>query len=446
MLALMLFSFFQGLATRWRRRFGFSLVVMVLGLVLSGCGSPQIQQPLSTTIGPIKEEIRGVWITNVASGVLFSPWGIPRALNQLAKMHFNTVYPVVWNRGQTFYRSQALNKITGQTIAPLIALMHLREDPLEEMVRVGHRRNLRVIPWFEYGFMVPMNSAIAHQHPEWLTARQNGSRQLKGDPFEAGDLPLEPPSVDSTGADSKGADSRGLFSRLLNGGAPAQLGWLNPMHPSVQGLLLGLIEEVIDEYEVDGIQLDDHFSLPVEFGYDPYTVLLYQAEHQGQLPPNNPADPDWIRWRAGKLSRFMNILHARVKAKCPACTISISPNPAKFAYRFYLQDWRRWVKQGWVDELVVQVYRDDFERFESELGKEPLWEAQSHIPVSIGILTGTWQHPISFEQIRQQVQSSRDRHFAGVSFFYWDTLWSYFTPEAPKQRRQAFKQLMDKVS
>jgi uncharacterized lipoprotein YddW (UPF0748 family) len=179
-------------------------------------------------------------------------------------------------------------------------------------------------------------------------------------------------------------------------------------------------------------------------------VSLYAAEHQGQSPPDNPADPDWIRWRAGKLSKFMNILHARVKAKCASlgrshhrCTVSISPNPAKFAYRFHLQDWRTWVRQGWVDELVVQVYRDDFERFESELSKGPLQEAQRLIPVSIGILTGTWRHPIAFEQIEQQVRSSRDRHFAGVSFFYWDTLWSYFTPESPQRRRRAFKQLMD---
>ncbi|MGB3299795.1 MAG: family 10 glycosylhydrolase [Phormidesmis sp.] len=426
----MLFSFFQKLATRWRYGLGFSLVVLVLIVALSGGDRAPTPQSFNPVEQPVKQEVRGVWITNVASSVLFAPWGIPRALNQLADMHFNTVYPVVWNRGQTFYRSQSLSAITGQPIAPLMALTHLIEDPLAEMVRVGHRQNLRVLPWFEYGFMVPMNSAIALQHPNWLTARQDGSRQLQSGLFEPIETPLE----------------RGLFSRLLNGGAPTQLGWLNPMHPSVQGLLLGLIEEVIDQYDVDGIQLDDHFSLPVEFGYDPYTVSLYQADHQGQPPPNNPADPDWLRWRAEKLSRFMNIIHARVKAKCLSCTISISPNPAKFAYRFYLQDWRKWVAEGWVDELVVQVYRDDAERFESELGKAPLQEAQSRIPVSIGILTGTWQHPISFEQIRQQVQSSRDRHFSGVSFFYWDTLWSYFTPESPQRRRQAFKQLMNEIS
>jgi uncharacterized lipoprotein YddW (UPF0748 family) len=466
-LALMLFSFFQRLITRgrlfvssrlgaWVNSFGsrsawvLPLGVLVLALVLLvfyGAQSSSTQrysrsQPPSIANEIRAGEIRGVWMTNVASGILFTPWGISRALNQLAAMDFNTVYPVVWNRGQTFYRSPTLKKLTGQTIDPLIALLHPQEDPLAEMVRVGHRKQLRVMPWFEYGFMVPMNSALAQQHPEWLTSRQNGSRQLTEGALAADSV-----------AGQKSGDVAGKarpLARPLNSGAPAHLGWLNPMHPSVQGLLLGLIEEVIEAYDVDGIQLDDHFSLPVEFGYDAYTLSLYEAEHQGQSPPSNPADPDWIRWRARKLSKFMNVLHARVKAKCDSlgrprdrCTVSISPNPAKFAYRFQLQDWRSWVQQGWVDELVVQVYRDDLARFESELSKGPLLEAKERIPVSIGILTGTWRHPIAFEQIQQQVRSSRDRQFAGISFFYWDTLWSYFTPEAPQQRRQAFKQLMD---
>ncbi|MGB3294842.1 MAG: family 10 glycosylhydrolase, partial [Phormidesmis sp.] len=298
-----------------------------------------------------------------------------------------------------------------------------------EMVRLGHQHQLRVLPWFEYGFMVPMNSQLALQHPEWLTSRQDGSRQLAS-PFERveEDLP------------------NGFLSGLLKSGAPTQLGWLNPFHPGVQSLLLVLVEEVVSQYDVDGIQFDDHFSLPVEFGYDAYTVALYQAEHRGQLPPSDSADPDWMRWRADKLSQFMNAVQAKVKANCATCLVSLSPNPAKFAYRFHLQDWRTWVDRGWLDELVVQVYRDDLLRFEGELGKGALQTARDRIPVSIAILTGTWRHPIPFEQIRQQVISSRNYHFSGVSFFYWDTLWSYFTPEPPRQRRQDFQRLMSDVA
>ncbi|MEM9089014.1 MAG: family 10 glycosylhydrolase [Cyanobacteria bacterium P01_F01_bin.53] len=412
--------------------------------------------PTAATPSTIPDETRGVWITNVASGVLFSPWGISRAMHQLTDMHFNTVYPVVWNRGKSFYHSDTLEKITGQAIDPLLALAHPITDPLGEMVRLGHqnkRQNrIRVIPWFEYGFMVPMDSTLAREHPDWLTTRQNGSRWLTEETFAIPDASAvgTEASSDTEQSDTEKTEEKtapkGLFADVLKSGAPTHLGWLNPLHPNVQGLLLGMVEEVVSDYDVDGIQLDDHFSWPVEFGYDDYTVLLYKAEHRGQSPPSNPADPDWIRWRADKLSKFVNVLHAKVQAKCPSCMLSLSPNPAKFAYRFHLQDWQTWVNQGWVDELVVQVYRDDMEQFESELSKHPLQAARDRIPVSIGILTGTWRRPITFEQIKRQVESSRDRHFSGVSFFYWDTLWSYFTPEPPKQRRHNFQELMSDLA
>ena len=315
-----------------------------------------------------------------------------------------------------------------------MVVTHPSEDPLHEMVRVGHEKNMRVIPWFEYGFMVPLNSRLAKAHPDWLTTRQNGSLQLHEDVEEA-----------FTGDVAEKETPKGI-ARLLRSGAPRALGWLNPLHPSVQEMMLNLVEEVVPQYDKDGIQFADHFSLPVEFGYDAYTVALYQREHDGHSPPVDPADEDWIRWRAGKLSRFVENLHTTVKEHCPNCILSLSPNPAKFAYRFHLQDWRTWVENDWLDELVVQVYRDDLYQFEGELAKNTLQSAMDRIPVSIGILTGTWRRPISFEQIKEQVISSRDHHFSGVSFFYWDTLWSYFTPESPQQRRRNFRALLPEFS
>ncbi|MEM6449871.1 MAG: family 10 glycosylhydrolase [Cyanobacteria bacterium P01_D01_bin.105] len=470
-LARLLSSWFGRLAVGWRQWLGHRLgdrlaekinailrsialpvTILMLGLALLSysrypvsrlAAAPSFfEQPSAEQLAAEQpDETRGVWITNVASDVLFAPWGIPRALEQLAELQFNTVYPVVWNRGKTFYRSSVLEKMTGQSIEPLIALTHPREDPLAEMVRIGHEKNFKVLPWFEYGFMIPLDSPLAQQHPDWLTSRQNGSRRLKDNVFEVNASESNASEVNASEL-AKRRENRGWLAQLLKSGAPQQLGWLNPMHPSVQGLLLSLVDEVVTRYNVDGVQFDDHFSLPVEFGYDDYTVALYKAEHQGQGPPSNPADEDWLRWRAGKLSKFMYILSAQVKASCPSCRVSLSPNPAKFAYRFHLQNWRMWVRKGWVDELIVQIYRDDIAQFERELDKDSLREAARQIPVSIGILTGTWRRPVAFEQIRQQVKSSRDRQFAGVSFFYWDTLWSYFTPEAPQRRREQFNQLM----
>ncbi|MEY3221544.1 MAG: hypothetical protein RLZZ203_400, partial [Cyanobacteriota bacterium] len=72
----------------------------------------------------VTTEIRGVWLTNVASGLFYIPWGIERAINQLAALNFNTIYPVVWNRGYTFYKSPLAKKITGLDSEPLLDLIH----------------------------------------------------------------------------------------------------------------------------------------------------------------------------------------------------------------------------------------------------------------------------------------------------------------------------------
>lgn len=408
-------------------------------LVPSTDGQPTTPAQLAVSeFSPLDLEVRGVWITNVASDVLYAPWGIARTIEQLADMRFNTVYPVVWNRGQTIYHSDSIKEITQQDISPLVGLMHPREDPLAEMIRRGHQKGLRVIPWFEYGFMVPLQSRLAEAHPDWLTARKDGTLQL-GEKALTGGLIGETSESESAAAQPKGVN------RLLKSGAPSELGWLNPLHPKVQSLILDLVDEVVTNYDVDGIQFDDHFSFPIEFGYDAFTVALYGAEHEGQLPPLDSADEDWLRWRAEKLSDFVSTLHQRVEETCLDCVFSLSPNPASYAYEYYAQDWQTWAENGWLDELVIQIYRNDLDQFAAELTKETLQSIRDRIPVSIGILTGTWGSPIAFEQIKQQVASSREHHFSGVSFFYWDTLWSYFTPESPQQRRQDFRELLQEA-
>jgi uncharacterized lipoprotein YddW (UPF0748 family) len=209
----------------------------------------------------------------------------------------------------------------------------------------------------------------------------------------------------------------------------------------VQQFIVDLIVEVVTQYDVAGIQLDDHFGLPVELGYDPFTVRLYQQEHHGKSPPNDPLDSEWMRWRADKITDFMQRIFQAVKAVKPNAIVSLSPNSQNFAYRAYLQDWQTWVERGFVEELVLQVYRDDMSSFSAELSQPALQMARRQIPVGVGILSGLWSRPVSIEQIQQQVQAVRDRGFDGVSFFYWESLWGYIAPESPRKRRAAFQKL-----
>lgn len=404
---------------------------LCLGLLLALLQfPPQVVATSPTT--PASTELRGVWLTNVGSPLLYLPWGVNRALNQLSQLNFNTVYPVVWNRGHTFYPSSVAKQVTGQSEAPLLFVSRLGQNILTEIVKQGRQQNLRIIPWFEYGFRAPAGSELARRHPDWLTNRQDKTKILKEVPKEQ-DLP------NSTKAKVPPLSEK--LPPFVRDRIVSNQSWLNPFHPEVQKFILDLIVEVVTQYDVAGIQLDDHFGLPVELGYDSFTVKLYQQEHQGKNPPNNPQDSEWMRWRADKITDFMQRIYKAVKAAKPKAIVSLSPNPQNFAYSAYLQDWPTWVKRGLVEELVLQVYRDDMSGFSSELSQPALQMARRQIPVGVGILTGLWRRPISIEQIQQQVKMVRELGFKGVSFFYWDSLWGYMAPESPRDRRVAFQEL-----
>lgn len=359
-------------------------------------------------------EIRGVWLTNIDSDVLFSRDHLEKSLTTLAELNFNTVYPTVWNWGYTLYPSTVAEQVIGhkQGLYPDLGNTGRRDeareadqadrDMLQDVIDIAHPLGLKVIPWFEFGFMTPADGELARRHPEWLTQKRDGST-------------ITP----------EGSHPRA---------------WLNPFHPEVQQFMLAMIDELVSQYPVDGFQVDDHFGLPSAYGYDPYTVSLYQQEHDGALPPDDEKDPDWLRWRADKITDFMGQVFKTVKAQRPRAVLSVSPNPHEFAYEYYLQDWDRWVGKGYVEELIIQLYRSDLGRFVWEMNQEAAEAARKHIPTAIGVLSGLRGRPVPMARIREQVEAVRDRNFAGVAFFFYESLW-WSDRETLEQRQNDLRRI-----
>ncbi|NEP62808.1 MAG: family 10 glycosylhydrolase [Symploca sp. SIO2G7] len=359
-------------------------------------------------------EIRGVWLTNVDSQVLFSRDRLASGLKQLAKLNFNTVYPTVWNWGYTLYPSAVARRTFGykQGLYPDVDNTGARDEVLEaaqgdrdmllELINLARPLGLRVVPWFEFGFMVPADSALALAHPDWLTQRADGST----------------------------IKAEGIHNRA----------WLNPFHADVQQFMLDMVSELAANYPIDGFQVDDHFGLPAAYGYDSYTVNLYRQEHSGQPPPADIYDPEWTRWRADKITDVMRRLFETLKQRRPDAIMSVSPNPHEFAYKQFLQDWDTWVGRGYVEELIIQLYRSDLGRFVWEMGRAPAQAARRHIPTAIGVLSGLRERPVSMDWIQDQVAAVRDRSYAGVSFFFYESLW-WSDTETREQRQQSLHQL-----
>ena len=401
---------------KWVKRIG--LVLLAFWVTISLWQSPVVQQTSNAN-----QAIRGVWLTNYGTAFSYYTTRLDELTANLVHHRMNTIYPAVWNRGATLHPSQTVKSAGGPRRNPLTALPLLPfQNSLGSLVHHAHLQHLRIIPWFEYGLWVPASSAIAQKHPNWLTQTLDG---------------------DTTVAPSSSSRLPKRLRDFQQEWMGLNQAWLNPAHPEVQRFLTDLILEVVQNYDVDGIQLDDHFGIPVAFGYDDYTTQLYQASHQGLLPPDNPNDPEWVDWRADQITQLMTNIATAVRQRKPDLIISLSPSPPRFAYEKYLQDWMRWVNLGLVDEVLVQVYRDNPSFLQAELDKEAFYHLRDKLPIGIGLYTGPGRDAKPIDRIQQEIEIVQQSGYEDLSFFSWETTFWIFKKSPDRQVQSVFQDLFD---
>lgn len=140
----------------------------------------------------------------------------------------------------------------------------------------------------------------------------------------------------------------------------------NPALPENRTYTCMVVEDILAHYDVDGIHIDDYFY--------PYPV-------QGlSLPDENyfHSDPRGFEhiedWRRDNVNLLMRDLHRLVRSVKPWCKFGVSPfgiyrnssthrnSPEGSAtagtqnYDDLYADIVHWVKQGWVDYIIPQVY------------------------------------------------------------------------------------------
>lgn len=327
--------------------------------------------------------IRGTWITNVASDVLKSRENIRKAVKQCKENGLNNIFVVVWNDGVTMYPSKVLEKYIGIDQSPVFK----GRDPIKEIVEEGHKAGLKVHAWFEFGFSYSYkdsNSVWTTKYPKWAGRNNKGELLQKN----------------------------GFF-------------WWSSINPDVQSLMHQLVAEVVTNYNVDGIQGDDRMpAMPSEGGYDTATLQLYAKQHAGGSPPQNPKDSAWIQWKADQISAFGKSTYQMVKRIKPNCTVSWAPSIYPWSKAEYLQDWPTWLKDGYADYIIPQLYRYKIEGYETVLIQlDALVPADMKHRVFPGILTSLGDgYQATRELTEQMIELNRKHGFKGEVFFYFETL------------------------
>ncbi|MCX8056327.1 MAG: family 10 glycosylhydrolase [Ignavibacteria bacterium] len=357
----------------------FKVLVVLISLLFQSC--------FSQSFG-----VRGVWLTNVDSDVLTSKEKIVEAVKFLDELNFNTIIVVVWNKGMTQYKSKIMKEFTGLEIDTMLKGF----DPLPVLIEEAHKRNMKVIAWFEFGFSSSYKldgGEILRLKPHWKAIDYEGKLVSKNG-FE----------------------------------------WMNGFHPEVQEFILSLIKEVVTNYNIDGIQGDDRLpAMPVESGYDEYTINLYRSEHNGQTPPKNFRDSLWIEWRAKKLNAFAERIFNEVKSINPNLIVSMAPSIYPWSKEEYLQDWPTWVNSGKVDLVCPQLYRykiEDYEKLLDDIVNHQI-EKTKLSKFYPGILLKIGSYYASPELLKKKIELNRKYGINGEVYFFYEGLKK--TPELFKE-------------
>jgi uncharacterized lipoprotein YddW (UPF0748 family) len=333
------------------------------------------------------DSIRGVWIPNTDSDFFNSRQKIEAGIQLLADTGFNTIFPVVWNKAYTLYPSRVMHQLIKSSVGKEIFPALAGRDPLQEIIEAAHRHSIKVIPWFEYGFASSYQQnggRILAQCPDWAAKDKDGNL-VKKNGFE----------------------------------------WLNALDRDVQDFMLSLILEVVQNYEVDGIQGDDRLpAMPSIGGYDAKTRQSY-CQETGREPPSNAFDPNWLKWRSAILTEFLARLCRTLKAINPQLIISMAPSPYPFGFREYLQDYPTWINQNLVDLLHPQLYRRQVSAYTGlvdEMIRPFRSEPAQFAKLFPGILIRSGSYRIDPNQLWQCIQYNRRAGLHGEVLFFFQQL------------------------
>lgn len=348
---------------------------------------------LSVLAGTTRAQpIRGTWVTNVASQALRSEENIGNVVRECLRHGVNTVFVVVWNAGKTMYPSAVAERYVGVRQDPVYDGF----DPLASIIRQGHAAGLKVHAWFEYGFAYGYRDSLtawSKRYPHWAGRNVQGHLLQKN----------------------------GFY-------------WFNALHPEVQAMMTELVLEVVRNYAVDGVQGDDRLpAMPAEGGYDAWTVGAYRAEHGGADPPRESSDSAWRQWKADRLSAYGQSLYKAVKTVRRDCRVTWSPSIYPWSLENYLQDWPRWLKGGYADAVLPQLYRYDIKAYEKIL-KELQSQVQKRKRKQVfpGILTSLGGgYRVKEDMLREMIRLNRAYGFRGECLFYYETLPSMQKPIYP---------------
>ncbi len=294
-----------------------------------------INTALKNTL-PYKEgEIKGVWLRPVEK----SEEEIEKTIEKLSDAGITDIFLETYFHGKTIYPSEYLKRA---------GVIYQKEefagfDPLEIWIKKAHRKNMKVHIWFETFYAGKDNPQtnqrnVLSVYPSWSNKRLY--------------------NYDSTKPVPSLSEHNGYF--------------LDPSNPQVQSYLLGILNEIIDNYKPDGINLDYiRYPQTVEPTCSNYAQMNwgYTENARQEFMYLYGIDPinikygtrEWDYWDAYRQSQITEFVKAAKKItsdKKILLTAVVFPDLYK-SLATKMQNWRIWTMNNYVDGITPLILSGD---------------------------------------------------------------------------------------
>ena len=266
-------------------------------------------------------EFKGVWVRPVE----IRERDIENSVKRIKEAGIDNIFIETYFHGRTIFPSKTMEKYGFVKQNEKFAEF----DPLKAWIKYAHRNGIRVHIWFEtfyVGIQRPETNPgnILAVKPDWA----NKTKKNYG-------INAPTPSI---------SEHNGFF--------------IDPANPEVQTFLLELITEIIDNYKVDGINLD-YIRYPQavsvselnSWGYTTFAREEFKTIYGKDPVDISIKDPLWMKWceyRRNKITHFVSKVGALGREKNVYISAVIFPDRLS-ALMNKQQDWKAWSEKGYVN-------------------------------------------------------------------------------------------------
>jgi len=207
-------------------------------------------------------------------------------------------------------------------------------DILAHLIEEAHKRGIRVWAWFDFmGYR-----ELLEEHPDWAAVYPDGVSALE---------------------------------RPCRGNYP-----LNPAHPEVVEFWRNALLELVEKYDIDGVNFEDDYGYGYcgeSYSYDEHNRRKFEEYLRRRGIEVTLEWPDdvmeggelynlWIEYKCEVVENVTRLLYEAVKSVKPHVEVSLAATPdLKWSKRAYGIDWVKLAEEGLFDYLTFMLYSTDDE-------------------------------------------------------------------------------------